>query len=186
MRVTVMRNSFLTFMMASMVTASFFAASAFTYADLEPRDVIATIVTDDNGYLAVAAHDPQFACYVAYTNGKIDVTWDGGTSCTAGASGTGVNAHSTYYFHDVLVITNKGTKTLTNIWLNMTDTVVTINVNTDADAMRTADTYSQQKVISTGLAPGDSWYIGFKIDSSTRTTADTISKSLSIEARTEA
>jgi hypothetical protein len=181
-----MRASLPAFATVALVAASLFAASAFNYADLVPRTVIATIVTDDNGYLAVAAQDAQYACYVAYTNGKIDVTWDGGTSCVSGASGTGVNPDSEYYFHDVLKITNKGTKTLNRLWLNMTDTVVTINVNNALGAMVTTDTYAQNKVITTGLAPGESWYVGFKIDSTGLNTANSpISKTLSIEARVQ-
>lgn len=179
-----MRTSFTAFAFASLVAAGMFAASAFNYADLSPRTVIATIVTDDNGYLAVAAHDAEYACYVAYTNGKIDVTWDGGTSCTAGATGTGVNPDSVYYFHDVLKITNKGTKTLSHLWLNMTDTTITLNVNAAAATMLTSETYDDTVVITTNLDPGDSWYVGFKIDSTGLNTGNSpMSKTLSIEAR---
>lgn len=182
-----MRASLPVFALVSLIAASVFAASAFNYADLTPRTVIATIVTDDNGYLAVAAQDTQYACYVAYTSGKIDVTWDGGTSCTAGATGTGVNPDSVYYFHDVLKITNKGTKTLTHLWLNMSDTVITINTNTAAGAMYTIDTYSQNKDLTSNLAPGNTWYVGFKIDATGLNTGNSpISKTLSIEARSSA
>lgn len=181
-----MRASLPAFATAAIVAASVFAASAFNYADLAPRTVSATIVTDDNGYLAIASHDTDYACYVAMTAGKIDVTWDGGTSCAAGATGTGINPDSVYYFHDVLKITNKGTKTLGNVWLNMSDTVVTLNVNAAASTMQTADTYAQNKVIS-NLAPGSSHYVGFKIDATGLTTANSpISKTLSIEARSSA
>lgn len=178
-----MRVSFLTFLTASLVAAGFIASSAFNYADLEPRTVIAEVVTDDNGYMAIAAYDTDYDCYVAYTNGRIDVTWDGGTSCGAGG-GTGVNPDSIFYFHDVLILTNKGTKTLTDIWLNMTDTDITININAAAATMTTSDTYAAAKTIS-NLAPGDSYYIGFKIDATNYDTSNgPISKTLSIEART--
>lgn len=179
-----MRVSFTAFAFASLVAAGMFAASAFNYADLAPRTVLATIVTDDNGYLAVAAQDAEYACYVAYTNGKIDVTWDGGTSCTAGATGTGVNPDSVYYFHDVLKITNKGTKTLSHLWLNMTDTTITLNKNVATGTMLTSETYAQNLDLTTNLAPGNSWYIGFKIDASGLNTGNSpMSKTLSIEAR---
>lgn len=180
-----MRFSLVTFALASLVAASVFAASAFNYADLEPRTVIATIVTDQNAYLSIETQDAQYACYVTYTNGKIDVTWDGGDTCTAGATGTGVNPESTYYFMDVLKITNKGTKTLSHLWLNMTDTVITINVNAATGTMQTNDlTWSQTQDITTNLDPGDIWYVGFKIDASTLdTTNSPISKTINIDAR---
>lgn len=180
-----MRSNLLVLTMASLIVAGAFASSAFNYADLAPRSVIANIVTDDNAYLAVSAVDTDYACYVAYTNGRIDVTWDGGTSCT-GTAGTGVNPDSVYYFHDVIKVTNKGTKTLTHLWLNMTDTVITINVNPAQSTMKTSDTpgYEQRKEITTSLAPGQSWYIGFKIDTTgLDTTNSPVSKTISIEAR---
>lgn len=179
-----MRASFLTFAIVALAAAGALGASAFNYVQLQPRSVIATIVTDDNGYLAVASQDAQYACYVGSTNGKIDVTWDGGSSCVAGATGTGVNAESTYYFHDVLKVTNKGTKTLANLWLNMTDTVITINTNSAAGTMTTSDTYAQNKQLTTNLAPGNTWYVGFKINAATLNTGNSpISKTLTIEAR---
>lgn len=173
------------FAVASLAAASVFAASAFNYADLAPRTVLATIVADNNAYLSVASYDAEYACYVAYTNGKIDVTWDSGTSCVAGATGTGVNGDAVYYFHDVLVITNKGTKTLTNLWLNMsTDAKISIAVAETAGTITTDSTYAQTKTITTNLDPGDTWYVGFKIDTSSMSTSDTsISRTLSIEAR---
>lgn len=179
-----MRVSFTAFALASLAAASMFAASAFNYADLAPRTVIATIVTDNNGYLAIAAQDTDYACYVAYTSGKIDVTWDGGSGCDASATGTGVNPDSVYYFHDVLSITNKGTKTLAHVWLNMTDTVITLNTNQATSTMLTSQTYNQNVDLTTGLAPGGIWYVGFKIDATGLNTGNSpISKTLSVEAR---
>lgn len=183
-----MRSFLSAFAIASLVAASVFAASAFTYADLEPRTVVATIVTDQNGYLAVWEHDADFACYVGgdevANNGKIEINWDGGTSCAGG--GTGVNPDSTYYYHDVLVLTNKGNKALTNVWLNMsTDDLISITIASAPDTMFTTDTYAQTKVIS-NLAVGASYYIGFKINAVGKDTSDaSISRTLSIEARHE-
>lgn len=173
----------MTFMVAALVAAGFYAASAFNYADLAPRNVDVTIVTDNNGYLAIASYDADYACYTEQTVSGIDVTWDGGTSCAD--SGTGINPDSDYYFHDVLIITNKGTKTITNIWLNMTAaSKIYLNINSAAGTMTTGDSYAYQKSIA-NLAPGASYYIGFHIDATGLTTANSpISDTLSIEART--
>lgn len=178
-----MRTSFLAFTLVALFAAATFGASAFNYAQLQGRTVLATIVTDDNGYISIATQDAQYACYVAYTNGKIDVTWDAGSSCAG--TGTGVNPYSTYYFHDVLKITNKGTKTLTKMWLNMsTDTVITINTKSTSGSMATGDTYAQNVELSTNLAVGNSWYVGYKIDASTKdTTNSPLSRTMTIEAR---
>lgn len=194
-----MRPMFLAFMLAAVAALGVFSSSAFNYAALQPRTVATTIVTDANGYLAVASYDTEYACYVGLTNGKIDLTWDGGTSCTSGATGTGVNPNSQYYFHDVLKITNKGTKTLTKLWLNTTaNSAFTLNVNSAAGAMTTSDTnitgvtgiYTTNVAIATAagnLAPGDSWYIGFKIDTrSLDTSSSSQSATLTIEARSTA
>lgn len=177
-----MRASLIAFSIAALVAASMTATSAFNYASLQGRTVAATIVQEDGAYIAIANHDTDYACFVAYTAGKIDVTWDSGTSCP-GTTGSGINPESTYYYHDVLKITNKGTKTWTGLWLNMTDTAITINTKSTAGAMATGDTYAQNVYLTTNLAPGNVWYIGYKIDASALNTGSSPSKTMTIQAR---
>jgi len=174
-----MRTSFLGLTVIAFLAASLTAASAFSYAQLEARAVVASVVTDDNAYLAIAEHD--YGCYTEIdgTTGKIDVNFDQGTGCAG--TGTGVNGYSTYYFHDVLKITNKGTLTIADIWLNMTDTVITIQTNVDEDTMEIDDPYDDAVVVS-NLAVGDSFYIGFKVDASAQNVG-TLSKTLTVEAQ---
>lgn len=183
--VSTMRLSLLAVPIVVVVGAAMLASSAFNYADLDPRTVLATVVADEDAYLSIAASDADYDCFVGSTNGKIDVTWDSEDSC-AGTEGDGMNTEAVYYYHDVLVITNKGTKTITNVWLNMsTATPITININTDPSTMQTADTYADKKTISS-LAVGDSWYVGFRIDTTGVAAGSNIDKTLSIEARTTA
>lgn len=174
-----MRTSFLAFTAMALVASTLTAASAFNYVQLGARDVVAAVVEDDDAYLAIAAHD--YGCFVNIdaTSGKIDVTFDSGSGCAG--TGTGVNGYSTYYYHDVLKFTNKGTLTIANIWLNMTDTAITIQTNTAQDTMTTGGTYAAAKVVS-NLAVGDSFYVGFKVDASS-TGVSTISKTLTVAAR---
>lgn len=176
-----MRTSFLAFTAFALLASTITAASAFNYVDLAPRAVVASVVTDDNAYLAIAEHD--YGCYTEIdpTSGKIDVNFDGGNACGAGG-GQGINGYSTYYFHDVLKITNKGTAPIARIWLNMTAaSPITIQVATAEDTMTTDGTYAVQKTHD-NLAVGSSIYIGFKIDSYASGTA-TISKELTVQAR---
>ncbi|HVL46927.1 MAG TPA: DUF1102 domain-containing protein [Candidatus Thermoplasmatota archaeon] len=182
-----MRTSFQTFALVTLAAASVFAASAFNWATLDPRAVVANVVSDTDAYISIETVDTEYDCYVAYTNGRVDITWDGGTSCEGAAGGTGVNKDAQYYFHDVIKITNKGTKTLSHLWLNMTDTVITINIATAANTMTTDDSpgYEQRKDI-TNLAPGGVRYIGFKIDSTGVNAGTAISKTMDIEARSSA
>lgn len=177
-----MRISFLTFTIVALVASSMTAASAFNYATLSARTISATIVTDGNAYLAVTSQDTDYACMVAFTNGKIDVTWDGGTSCAG--SGTGINAASVYYFNDVLKITNKGDKALNGIWVNMSDnTTIQIQTATAAATMTTGGSFTQVATYSS-LAVGSSIYVGFKLNAAALdTTNSPMAKSLTVEAR---
>lgn len=180
-----MRTSLSIIALAALVAATVFAASAFNYADLTPRAVTATVVEDDDAYLAIAASDPDYACMVDMTNGRIDVHWNSEASdCNAQATGDGFNKDAIYYYHDVLIITNKGTKTIANLYLNMSEaTPITIQANAVDDAMDTDDVDYSDRVVLTNLAPGASYYIGFRIDTTGVNAGNDIARPLSIEAR---
>lgn len=187
-----MRLTLLTFIALALLAAGAFGSSAFNYAVLQPRNVIANIVSDNGtAYLSISPQDVDYQCMVGYSaGGVVDVTWDAGTNCNGGG-GSGINPDSTYYYHDVLKITNKGTKALTHLWLNMsTDTAITIQYATTAGSMQTTGTYAQNVDI-TSIAVGSSVYIGYKIDASTKDTsynsgAGTIVRTMSVEARSSA
>lgn len=185
-----MRTSFLAFTIFALIASSMTAASAFNYAALSGRTVAATIVGDDSAYLQIAYVDTTYDCYVNVdaTTGKIDVTWDAGTSCEdTDQTGTGINPNSIYYFHDVLRVTNRGGKDLTGLWLNMSagsaGQEILIQTQTSSGAMSTDGTYAAAKSY-TSLATGNSIYVGFKLDASSLTkTSSPLSKMLTVEAR---
>lgn len=180
-----MRTTLVGLPILAVVGAVILASSAFNYADLSPRTVLATVVADQNAYLSIAAYDTDYSCFVGTTSGKIDVTWDSEDSCT-GTEGDGMNTDAVYYYHDTLIITNKGTKAITNVWLNMsTATPITLNINAAPSTMKTSDTYADTKTIAS-LAVGGVYYVGFRIDTTGVAAPGTISKTLSIEARTTA
>lgn len=175
-----MRISFLTFTVVALVASTMTAASAFNYATTS-RTVGSAIVTDNGAaYLSITAVDADHDCFVAYTSGKVDVTFDAGDGTCSASMGSGAGTDSLYYYTDVIQITNKGSKPLTGLWLNMTDTVITIKTAT-APGMA-ADTAGWAQTATHGaLAIGDSIYVGFKVDTTGLTSAQT--KSLSIAAR---
>lgn len=176
-----MRTSFLLFTMVALVASSMTAASAFNWAQTGARSVSAAIVNDDSAYLALAEVD--YGCYVdILATGKIDLNFDGGTGC-GGSAGSGINAGSVYYYHDVIKVTNKGTVTLSNLWLNMTGSDITFQTAATQGSMTTDGTYVSA-ANPTNLAVGDSIYIGFKLNAGSKDVTDsTISGSLSVDAR---
>ena len=180
-----MRTTLIGLPIVAVAAAAILASSAFNYADLAPRAVVATVVADEDAYLSIAAYDADFDCFVGSDDGKIEINWDGEDTCNGGsAEGDGLNSDAVYYYHDTLIITNKGTKTIAKIWLNMSAaTPITLNINEDPEVMETADTYADKKEI-TSLAVGAVHYVGFRIDTTDVAAPGSISRTLSIEART--
>lgn len=179
-----MRMSFLTLTLIALVASTVTAASAFNYATMS-RTVGASIVTDNgNAYIAIEGSDSSYTCMLAWTNGKLDVTFDGGTGCSG--TGSGVNPDSIYYFSDVLKITNKGQKALTGLWLNFTDDVIQSKTASSAGTnMATGTGWATENAVG-ALGVGSSVYVSFKIDTDTTnldTTHSPLSKSMTIQAR---
>ena len=181
-----MRMSFLTLTVVALVASSMTAASAFNYATTS-RSIGASIVTDNGAaYISIETSDASYTCMLAWTDGKLDVTFDGGTSCSGTAPGTGVNPDSIYYFSDVIKITNKGRKDLTGLWLNFTDDIIQSKTATSAGTnMATTSGWARENAVG-ALTVGSSVYVSFKVDTDT-TNLDTSdgaqTKSMTIHAR---
>lgn len=183
-----MRISFLTFTVVALIASTMTAASAFNYASLSGRTVSATIVADNNAYLAIASQDADHACFVNVdgTTGKIDVVFDNG--CAA-QTGSGINPGSTVYFHDLLKITNKGTKAITFLQANLTGTggdfKISIKSATGQMRVSTPGDWVDDPTWTSSIAPGSSIYLGFKVDAADETlAAGSISTSMTIDAVT--
>lgn len=159
------------------------AASAFNYAQTGGRTVTAALVDDTTAYLAIA--EVNYGCYTdLLANGTTVLDFDAGTSCPGSGGGTGINAGSIYYFHDVLKITNKATVTLGNVWINMTGSDIVFTTATAVSTMTTGGTYAAT-ANPTNLASGDSIWIGFKLVATSKSASDPdLTGSLSVEART--
>lgn len=177
-----MRSSFLVFMLLALLASTVSAASAFNWAQTGARTVEAAIVDDNSAYLAI--DEVNYGCYVDFsaTTGKVDVNFDGGTSC-GGTAGSGINAGAVYYFHDVLKVTNKGTVTLTNLWFNMTGTDITLQTATSQGSMTTSGTYASSST-ATNLAVGSSMYVGFKVSAAAKDKSNSpLTGSFTVDAR---
>ena len=176
-----MRTSFLALTVVALVASTMTAASAFNYAQTGGRTITTALVDDNLAYLAI--EEVSYGCLASIdANGKIDLDFDGGDSCTGG--GTGINPGSTYYFHDVLKVTNKATVTLTNVWINMTGTDMLFTTATSASSMTTGSTYGSA-ANPTNLAAGSSIWIGFKLIATSKAATDSdLTGDLSVEART--
>lgn len=179
-----MRMSFLALTMVALVASSMTAASAFNWASVS-RTVGATIVTDNgNAYLAIeSAGDAAYTCLMSWTNGKFAVTFNAGSSCS---TGTGVNPDSKYYFADVIKITNKGSKNLAAVWLNMTDSVIETKAATTANTNMMTTTGWSANTAPGALTIGSTIYVGFLVDTDTTnldTATGSVSKTLTIEAK---
>lgn len=180
-----MRLSFLSLIVIALVASSVTAASAFNYASMS-RSVGAAIVTDNgNAYLSIEGEEDVYECFMTFTNGKFEITFNSGTACT---TGTGVNPDSIYMFSDVLKITNKGAKALTGLWLNTTDATIQTKTATSVGTNMAAappSGWSSNTAVG-ALNIGASVYVSFKIDTDTTNlhTGNTpLSKTLTIEAR---
>lgn len=184
-----MRIAFVAFMIVALMASTMTAASAFNFASLSARSLGAAVVTDNgSAYLSIAPQDANYQCYVSYgSDGKVTFTLNGGTSCV-GATGTGVNPGSTYIFTDVLKITNKGTKDLTGLWLNVTDTTGTVKIQTaTSSGSMTAPSDGSGYALTkstTSLTVGSSYYVGFLVDSgSVALGSSAVAATMTIEAR---
>jgi hypothetical protein len=109
------------FLACAVAASGLYAASAFDAAATGTRTVTASVVGDAAAYLAVSANvSSPHAGFVSTSGGKIVMAFGSGV-----ATGTGVNPESTYYFDNILNLTNQGTKTV-NVWVNATSTTGTV------------------------------------------------------------
>lgn len=176
-------------------------SAAFNAGTTGGRGVTVNIVGDSAAYLAVLPNgDSPHACFVteqsspASESGKIKIDFGSAAGCAAGGAGTGVNAGDSaskrvrYAFHDLLLITNKGTRTIL-VWVNATtsppDSGQAIHVakNTLANQMTDSDTlYKASNPDSVSLAVGASAYVGVRIKTGT-VSSGSITGTVEIDAR---
>ncbi|HVL46926.1 MAG TPA: hypothetical protein VM889_00035 [Candidatus Thermoplasmatota archaeon] len=147
--------------------AGVLAADAFNRAEAAPRAIGVEVVGDAAAYLSIAAYAPNpHACVVTTSGGIIAIAF---SDCMSGG-GTGMNPGSdadagnrtTYWFHDLLVVTNKGTKPIL-VWVNATTTsaggsAVTVGRHADPGQMTTGLYSASSGAMS--LAAGHDLFVG--------------------------
>ncbi|HVL86471.1 MAG TPA: DUF1102 domain-containing protein [Candidatus Thermoplasmatota archaeon] len=102
-----MGNRLAAFALLTIAIAGFYAANAFDAASSGPRNVTAAVVTDANSYLALSVNQTSPHKGFASVGNAGDIIFSFSTA--DGVTGTGVNPNSTYYFDDILNVTNQGT-----------------------------------------------------------------------------
>ncbi|HUR69792.1 MAG TPA: hypothetical protein VM370_11160 [Candidatus Thermoplasmatota archaeon] len=140
-----------------------YGAEAFSGADTGTRDVTATVVGDSAAYLSLAARAGPWAQYVAEdaTTGLVSVSFAGPYS--GGPAGAGVNPKSTYYFDDILQLTNQGNAT---IYVQAVGSSVRLCYAASVGAMTNACYAATNPTTATALAVGATAYLGIGVDSS--------------------
>lgn len=190
------RVHLLAFAGVCLAAAAVVAADAFTSADLAPREVVVRLVADDDAYLALAANPSSpHACFVSTAaDGRLAVHFGPVNACAASGGGSGINGGSgtdtakrgRYAFHDLVLVSNHGVKSV-RVWVNATTTSglgssLDVAAKPLAAEMGAAD-YSPG-VGPFLLAPGDVLYLGLRVDSGQLTAPATLTGAVTVEART--
>ncbi|HUR69793.1 MAG TPA: hypothetical protein VM370_11165 [Candidatus Thermoplasmatota archaeon] len=174
-----MSRALVTVLLIGLAGASLYAAEAFNAADTGTRSVTATVVGDSSAYLALSARTAspwnKFVSEDA-TTGLVSVSFAG--PLTGGASGSGVNPKSIYYFDDILQLTNQGNAT---VYLQVVASAsgsnglkVCYETSVAAATCNNNAAYATTHPASaSSLAVGSSAYLGLAVDSSAITSKAT-------------
>jgi len=118
------------FLLAATAIGGFYAASAFDAGTTGSRGVTATVVGDANAYigLSINVSSPNKCFMGTQDNGNVffNFATNNGT-CAANGGGTGINTNSTYYYDNLMNLTNQGTQTR-NLYVNTSSTTGTVYV----------------------------------------------------------
>jgi hypothetical protein len=170
-----LRTRFLALFLVAVVAAGFLAASAFNAASTGTRTVSASVVGDSSAYLALAVRAASaHAGFVSTSGGKVVVSFGSGV-----ATGTGINPEGTYYFDDLLTITNQGTVSV-NVVVASAATAGTVKacVKTATGAMD--NTCYSTSTTSTALAVGSVLYVGIMTQANSVASGSTVSGTIEV------
>lgn len=178
-----MRLALRLLLLAGLAPVLFLGAGAYQAAELEGRSIGVSIVTDGVAYLAVSANPAHaYDCLVSTVDGKVSVAIDAlDAGCASAGAGLGIPAgdgstaakYSRYAFHDLLLVTNKGTRAI-KVWVNATTetnangAVLDVAKKATSATMVDAD-YAASSATSLDLAVGASGYVGIRANSGTMT-----------------
>lgn len=192
-----MRVALLLCCLAGLVPLGLVGAGAFNYAEVSPRTVSVTLATDADAYLALSANAASpHDCFVTVSaGGKASVSFDAvDAGCSAG-TGAGIaqgdgstgSKYSRYAFHDILKVTNKGTRPLL-LWANASTTsggssLVEVAKRSAAGAMSDGDYVTSSATPLDPLTVGSTAYLGIRVKSGTLTSGNDVLGTITIEAR---
>ncbi|HEV8359495.1 MAG TPA: hypothetical protein VGR28_03465 [Candidatus Thermoplasmatota archaeon] len=170
-----LRTKFLALILVALAAAGLLAASAFNAASTGTRTVSASVVGDSSAYLALAVRSASpHAGFVTTSGGKVVVSFGSGV-----ATGTGINPEGTYYFDDLLTITNQGTASV-NVVVASSATAGTVKacVKTATGAMD--NTCYSTSTTSTALAVGSVLYVGIMTQANSVASGSTVSGTIEV------
>ncbi|MFA5860335.1 MAG: hypothetical protein WDA16_01435 [Candidatus Thermoplasmatota archaeon] len=169
-------------------------ASAFNWGSVSARTVTITLVGDSSAYLSIAATSGgAHACFVSTVNGKVTLKFD--SSCGGGV-GTGLGAgdgstssrYSKADLNDILTITDQGDRTV-DVYVNATtssgsSSSVKVQTATSTGTM-TDGSYSTAATMRS-LVVGGAMYVGVQVNSGTVASGQSVSGTITIDARATA
>lgn len=166
-------------MMIGAAALSVAMVTAFTDASTGARTVTASVVTDANAYLALAANaNSPHDGFVSVSNGKATLTFD---NANLEAAGDGINPEGAYEFDNILKITNQGSDTAAksvDIAFAGTDSTLCQGALTTTE---TAQTHSADPS-PISLAKDATGYLGIKVLGTGKTAGQSVSCTITVTA----
>ncbi|MCA1814398.1 MAG: DUF1102 domain-containing protein [Halobacteriales archaeon] len=173
-----MRSPFQLFLLVIALAAGVYAASAFNAASTSTRAVSASVVGDSAAYLALSANGASaHAGFVTQAgSGKIGISFGSGV-----ATGTGVNPDATYYFDDLVNITNQGTASV-KVQVNATATSGTVKVclKTTTGAMDNSCYTAATTQVT--VAVGSKLFLGVMVQANALSSGSSVSGTIQVDA----
>lgn len=166
------------FLVVVAIAAGLYAASAFNAASTSTRTVSASVVGDSAAYLALSANgaSPHAGFVTQAGSGKLSISFGSGV-----ATGTGVNPDASYYFDDLINITNQGTAS-TKVQVNTTASSGTVKVClTTATGQMSNACYSTATALTT-VAVGSKLYLGIMVQANSLSSGGTVSGTINVDA----
>lgn len=181
--------------LAALLGAGVFGSAAFNAADATPRHVTVDVVADADAFLAFGGYGDH-RCFVKSTAGGAIALDFGAVSapCVVSGGGSGLNENAPgdasrvtrFSFHDLLLVTNKGTKPV-HLFVNATTqsgggSLVEVAKASSAGVMTDAS-YAATSGTAVVLGVGNSAYVGVRLSVGTLNAASDVDGKLRIVAR---
>lgn len=192
-----MRVALRLLLLAGLAPALLVGAGAYNAAQTDARAIGVSVVTDSTAYLSVAANGAHaYDCLVDEIGGRLAITLGAldGTCASTGAGagineGDGSNAAklSRYALHDLLVVANKGTRTV-SLWVNATADANAAGALLEAakestTGQMTDGDYAAASATPLTLTVGSVAYVGVRVTSGTTTAGTDVTGTLTIVGR---